>query len=164
MASIVLGSTTVITESSGTVTLPTGTFNGIIGNTATVPSNIASDSGSYLSPAFKPRYMSSWQTVTTDDQTYTGTHSLSPAPIWGVCQYAITGYTDAVHEGGWPNVSYPAGSTTHNDDASLFNFDGNGWLVQIDDDVTYKSFYTSYTDTGRENLLSSGYSFRVLLF
>ena len=163
MPNLILGSTTVITESSGTVTLPTGTFNGIIGNTATLPSNIESDSGSYLSPALKPRYVSSWQAVTTDDQTYTGTHTLSPAPIWGVCQYAKTGYTDAVHEGGWPNVSYVT-SSSGNDDASLFNFDGNGWLVQIDDDVTYKSVYTSYTDTGRENLTSSGYSFRVLLF
>ena len=61
-------------------------------------------------------------------------------------------------------MSYPAGSTNHNDDASCFNFDGNGWLVQIDDDVTYKSIYTSYTDTGRENFTTSGYSFRVLLF
>lgn len=119
------------------------------------------DDGSFVA-AHAPRYTSSWYSVTADDQQWSASHGLSPAPTFGMIELAITGSTGARHHIGWPNTSEMSGGS--GDDVSSFVYDSTGWRVGIDDDLTYKGLYSSYTDTSRESYTSSGYSFRILLF
>ena len=162
MSDLMIGDTTVISENSGTVSFPGGTFNGTVSDSITTPSSISnlSDSDGYFVTAFKPRYISNWFNVTLDDSYMKGYHGLDPIPEYGRCQLALPSYLSVIHVLGWPTTEFNS-----NDDDGAFAFDETHWALQIDDDLSYKKMNPKTTETSSISYpTGTGYAFRVILF